>query len=178
MDFKEYEIDLNTSLLQTSLSCAFCICCSLSNRSHKSWTCLTVEFWICSLNDARAIFSLHPAAAKGHATSALGQTKVCLFELLACWISGRSVNSPHEGHVKLSMAFDLLGPSVGRWVLTHCSTWDSTSANWMIVVQPYSFENGHLTKSCNISRFAKVSGKISPKNELLSNYLLFEFWMT
>ena len=59
-----------------------------------------------SPNEARAIFSLQPAAAKGQATSAFGHTKLCRLELPPLGISGRSVSSPQDGQVKLSVAFD------------------------------------------------------------------------
>ena len=114
-----------------------------------------------SPNEALAIFSLQPAAAKGQATSAFGHTRLCRFELPPLGMSGRSVSSPQDGQVKLSVAFERL-LCWGSRFLVHSSAWVSTSAKGMIEVHPYFSEYGHLTSSCNISRFANVSGKISP----------------
>ena len=165
-----------TSALHVSVSCAFCICCSLSRRSHKNWTCLAVEFWMWSPNKARGILSLHPAAARGQATSAFGHIRLCRLELPPLWMSGRSVNSPQDGHVKLSVAFERF-PFWGWRFLVHSSACASTSANGIIEVHPYSLEYGHLTSNCRISLLAYVSGKMSPicirKEELLKVILIF-----
>ena len=55
-----------------------CICSIFSSHSNKSWMCFEVELWMWSGSCDLGMRSEHPALARGQATLAFGQIRLCL----------------------------------------------------------------------------------------------------